>query len=160
MIITVSRDVWTDVETAGWIVAGSRKWASIEKPWVPSPLTPGGAKGGSCVPLGEYRLEPHNSEAWPHVWALVNHALDVYHWPWEVPQAKRVFARTVCLIHPANWAHELRGCIGPGKKRGVENGRWRTYDSRSALNEIRSILGSSLDSRVHVVDGRQNGRRE
>lgn len=152
--LTLLRDVFTQNETCGWTSFNGRKWATVERTWVASQLTAAGQKGVSCVPPGEYRLEPHNTEAHPKCWALVNHALDIYHWDWEVPASRRGIARTVCLIHPANWAHELRGCVAPGKRRGLENGRWRTFESRDAMNEIRSVLGSAVDVRFVVSEQR------
>jgi hypothetical protein len=154
--ITLTRDMRTEGETIGWLRYNVKKWATIERTWVPSVLTPAGEKGVSCLPCGEFRIEAHDSEAHPKSFALVNHALDVYHWPHEVPAAKRSYARTVCLIHPANWAHELRGCVAPGKERKYDQskGRWEVRHSRDAMNEIRSLLMSSTDARLIIVDGR------
>ncbi len=151
--LLLKRDVGNGNECAGWLTTNGRKWATIERPWLPSSETPAGRKGVSCLPPGEYRLEPHDSEAHPKVWALINRDLDVYHWPWEVPVGKRSFARTVCLIHPANWAYELRGCIAPGRRRAIENGRWRTYESRDAVNELRSVLGTTAVDAHLTIEG-------
>jgi hypothetical protein len=149
-LFNLIRDVGTAHETCGWLSIGERKWATIERPWVPSLLTQAGVKGISCVPFGRYRLESHDTEAHPKVWALVNRELDVYHWPWEVPVARQAFARTAVLIHPANWAAELRGCIAPGLRRGIDGQRWRTYESRDAVNQIRSAIGASSDAWLEI----------
>jgi hypothetical protein len=155
MIITLTRDIWTANETCGWLQINGRKWSTIERAWVPSVRTPAGTKGVSCVGLGEYRLEPHTGEGFQNVWALVNPALDIYHWDWDVPASKKGTARTVCLIHPANWAHELRGCIAPGKERVKEStGYWKVARSRDAVNEIRNAFGVTIDLRLVIVDGR------
>jgi hypothetical protein len=58
----------------------SFKCQTMERPWIPTPLSRGGRKGESCVPAGLYQLERHNSEAHPNTWALVNPELDVVHW--------------------------------------------------------------------------------
>ena len=155
LTLLLQRDLKTPTETLGYLSLKDRKWASIERPWVPSLASPGGAKGMSCVPSGEYRLEPHTTEAHPRVWALVNVGLEIYHWDWDVPQARRGLARTVCLIHVANWASELRGCIAIGKVRVKDqNGRWMVERSRDAINELRSVIGTSVDLRLVVSEAK------
>lgn len=154
--LTLTRDTHTEDETMGWLSVGNKKWATIERPWVPSSFTPAGVKGVSCLPYGKYRIEQHESEAHPKSFALFNHALDVYHLPHQVPALKRAFARTACLIHPANWSYELRGCVAPGKERKYDSstGRWQVIRSRDAMNEIRSLLMGSADARLVILDGR------
>ena len=83
------------------------RWSTIERPWIPDPAgESGGLQGRSCVPPGTYELVLHDSEAHPETWALVNTALGVTHYG---PSQ-----RSAVLIHPANHAWELRGCIAPG----------------------------------------------
>lgn len=111
---------------------------TIEKPWVPSPKSLGGEKGRSCVPVGLYRLECHNSEAHPHTWALVNPLLNVVHWPVEGGE----FDRSVVLIHVANYASELRGCIAPGLNTYVDPIRSvrMVTKSREAMKKLQDAL--------------------
>lgn len=100
---------------------------TLERPWVPCVSGPPpagnmfpppcGQKGVSCIPPGVYDLVPHNTEAHPDTFALVNPDLWVYHFDSDVPREKRGYARTAVLIHPANWVEELRGCIAPGMHR-------------------------------------------
>src|SRR5690349_2620025 len=97
----------------GLLFVGQLQITSIERPWIPSDLCKGGTKGISCVPLGLYKLVRHNTDAHPMTCALVNRDLDVVHLPGESDNPN---ARTAVLIHPANWAHELRGCIAPGMR--------------------------------------------
>lgn len=158
ILVTIQRDIRTSHETCGWLHIGAKKWPTIEPAWVPSSLTPAGLKGNSCVPPGEYKLEAHSTDSHQKVWALVNQSLDIYHWPWEVPKYKKEYARDVCLVHAANWASELEGCIAPGLKRLYDQatGRWMVRNSRDAINEIRSTLGSSIDVKLIIseaVDG-------
>lgn len=117
--------------TLGLLFADDLSLVSIERPWVPSPTSKGGTKGISCVPPGTYRLVRHNTEAHPMTWALVNEELDVLHLP---SVGDPPGARTAVLIHPANWAHELRGCIAPGTRSQLdEAGRYMVCDSRKAM---------------------------
>jgi hypothetical protein len=150
MIITLTRDYRDNQCTLGVMAVNGYKWQTLERPWVPSPDNVCGAKGISCVPAGEYRLTGHNSEAHPKVWALVNAKLGVYHWDSDVPPGC-VLARTVVLIHAANYPEELRGCIAVGKER-KKNGRWWIAQSRDALNEVRNAVSASYDLQLTITE--------
>lgn len=117
--------------TLGILFVGDLSLVTIERPWIPSAVSNGGQKGVSCVPAGTYRLVQHDSEAHPLTWALVNEELDVVHFPGD---SDNPAARSAVLIHPANWAHELRGCIAPGTRTTVDaKGRYMVCDSRKAM---------------------------
>ena len=119
--------------TLGVLVVGDTALSTIERPWVPG-VDLGGVKGVSCVPKGTYRLVRHDTEAHPRTWALVNEALNVYHLPGPAVPAT---ARTAVLIHPANFVHELRGCIAPGTRTGRDGeGRYMVQESRKAMEMI------------------------
>lgn len=150
-ILNLARDISNPFVTLGWLSVNGKKWPSIERPWVPDQLGKGGSKGRSCVPVGEYQLLPHDTEAHPHVWAMVNPALDVYHYPGEVPVAKLGYARTAVLIHVANYVHELRGCIAIGKTRARVGDQWMVRNSRDAINELRSAA-TGVDLKL-IIEG-------
>lgn len=84
--------------------------ATLELPWIADPDFPGGAPDRSCVPPGLYTLALHDTPKHPKTFALVNRALGVIH----EPDATFPNARVACLIHAANYPHELEGCIGLG----------------------------------------------
>lgn len=121
---------------------------TVERPWVPHPKYKGGSKGVSCVPPGEYRLECHNSEAHPRTWALVNPLLGVVHWPAEAAEGDR----TVVLIHAANYASELRGCIAPGLKTHVDDVRGvrMVTNSRAAMKLLKDSMTWSDDHALEI----------
>lgn len=124
--------------TLGLLFVNDLTLCTIERPWVPTDKSRGGTKGISCVPPGLYRLVPHDTEAHPETWALVNEALDVVHVPSDSPSPH---ARTAVLIHAANFAHELRGCIAPGTRATRdEKGRHMVASSREAMKLIRNRL--------------------
>lgn len=153
MIIELVRDIENSYCTLGRMIFAGRTLFTIERPWVADERSAGGQKGVSRVPFGHYRLERHNTDAFPKVWALVNPLLDVYHWPWEVPNGRELVSRTACLIHAANWSHELRGCIAPGKQRVKDQqGRWMVTQSRNAINELRTVVGNSIDLSLVIHD--------
>lgn len=110
---------------------------TMERPWIPMPGSRGGLSGKSCVPAGDYKLVHHNSEVHPNTWALVNSDLDVIHW--EDPN--RPAARCLVLIHAANYARELRGCIAPGTRRTVTaEGVHMVVNSKLAVLELKRLL--------------------
>lgn len=153
--LTLNRDFFTSYATLGYLSEpGGRKWATIERPWVACESSSCGEKGQSCIPLGEYRVMRYSSDAFPGVYALSGPMLGVYVSETEVPPLLRAVARTRCLIHPANWASELRGCVAPGKERGKgPDGLWMVKRSRDAINEIRNVLGNSVDVHLTVSSG-------
>lgn len=129
MNLTLLRESFPD-HTYGVLTLAGQSWQTIERPWVNN------TKGVSCVPVGTYRLEKHDSEAHPATWALVNPDLGVIHYP----SASLPNARTACLIHPANLAMELRGCIAPGLTRGTLHGQPAVLSSKVAFAQIQGLL--------------------
>lgn len=126
--------------TLGVLTMEGGSFQTIERPWVADPKYKGGRKGVSCVPEGIYHLECHNSEAHPRTWALVNPELGVSHWPQDAAEGDR----TAVLIHVANFASELRGCIAPGMSSTVDPARGRMVTkSRVAMEKIQELLNWS-----------------
>lgn len=110
---------------------------TMERPWIPMPGAKGGLSGKSCVPEGIYQLERHSSEAHPNTWALVNSDLDVIHYEDRL----RPLARCLVLIHVANYARELRGCIAPGRARAINSDGVRMVThSKLAMLELKRLL--------------------
>ena len=153
--LLLNRDLTTSYCTLGQLSVDDRTWPTIERPWVPTSLSMCGTKGASCIPLGEYRVTKYSSDAHPNVFALSAPRLGVYVTESEVPPSLQGIARTRVLIHPANWASELRGCVAPGKNRlkGTD-GLWMVKASRDAMNEIRNALSRSVDVSLSVTSGR------
>lgn len=124
--------------TLGLLFLGDLSLVTLERPWVPSPTSIGGTKGVSCVPPGTYQLRRHNTDAHPMTWALVNPELGVEHFSNE-PNV-----RTAVLIHPANFVHELRGCIAPGTRTAAavagHGGGYMVCDSRKAFRMLQQRM--------------------
>ena len=121
MIIKLKRFSYSRTETEGVMIVGDTGLVlrTIEQPWVPNP---NGAKGGkpfeSCIPDGMYRLSPHERPtkegADAEVYIIHNDELGVYRFPQD---HEEFFGRNLCLIHKANWATQIQGCIAPGMTR-------------------------------------------
>jgi len=139
MILTLTRERNPQPDcTLGYLQVGSLKLATIERPWVPSPTCKGGKKGESCVPLGTYDLVLHKSLKHGKTWALVNHELDVVRFEGEDGDPDE--DRATCLIHVANYARELQGCIAPGIAHQRQGNEYMVTSSRKAMEILRSVL--------------------
>lgn len=151
LALLMTRDFREGNCTLGILTIGTRKLHTIERAWIPNP---DGGKSGkrfeSCVSDGTYKLETHRSEKYPLAWALVNPELDVYHYPQDVPPTKQQQARQTILIHPANYWHDLLGCIGPGRSRVKMNGEWMVQSSRDAINILKTMIGATLDVTITI----------
>jgi len=85
-------------------IGGEFKCYTIEQPWRDN------RRFVSCIPAGEYDITPYKSPKYGDVVALVNPDLGVVAYEEQGAETDR-FA---CLIHAANWSHQLQGCIAPG----------------------------------------------
>ena len=136
MKLLLVRDTMTTTYSYGALAAGTTTVQTIERPWVPAPDHLGGTNHISCVPVGTYELVLHDSEKHPQTWALVNPDLGVFHW--EVPAG--IGGRCLVLLHPANVAPELDGCIAPGLVRGQLNGMPAVLQSKDAFAAIKAAV--------------------
>ena len=86
-----------------WYIDGEFQCYTIEPPWLDNkPFV-------SCIPVGEYQLEPYYSQKYGDVVAMVGEGVVA-----NKHDAKEG-DRYGCLVHSANWASQLQGCVAPGK---------------------------------------------
>lgn len=104
----------------------------------------------AIIPDGTYRFEQAECEAYGKHFRLVNQTLGVYRDPLE----SRPGGIAPALLHAANRPHELRASIAVGKERRKVSGEWRVEESRSALNEMRTLIGHRVDAQL-VIQRRQ-----
>ncbi|TVP15379.1 DUF5675 family protein [Shewanella sp. KCT] len=102
---------------------------TVECPWENN------QKGISCIPEGTYQLQRHVSPSKGDCFAIIgpSHGVTLY----------GPSQRTHCLIHIANRASELEGCIAPGKRFGSVGDEWAVLSSRQALDELRELIGDN-----------------
>ncbi len=146
MIIRLKRFSYSETETEGVLIVGSNKFATIEQPWVSNP---NGAKGGlpfqSCVPDGMYRLSPFTRPDESEVWIFFNPSLGVHRFPQDHQKDR---GRNLCLIHSANWARQIQGCVAPGLSRlpmadpKTETIAQAVSSSGAAMRSLHKLLGS------------------
>jgi hypothetical protein len=150
MNLLIVRHAYLPDVTLGTLYLGTLKLATLEEPWIQNPLGPGGQrrdglKKESCVPDGTYRLEPHNTPKHPECWALVNPDLGVWH---QSPPPARPYGRCAILIHSGNTTMDIEGCLLVGLRHGRIEGTPAVLESRAALAQLRSRLGTS----VHTLE--------
>lgn len=128
--------LWMDEHrgTVGLLQIGdSQPLFTIEAPWVSN------LRFLSCVPCGEYDLVPFDGVKYTDTWALVGDHVKVLE-----SEANRE-QRYGCLLHVANVARSLKGCIGPGLSFGHTLGEVRyveaVWESARAMDKLREILG-------------------
>jgi hypothetical protein len=97
----------------------------------------------SRIPDGFYELVRHESQVHPNAWAFVGPGVTQYETP-GVP-------RFACLLHAANWAHELEGCTGPGDSIQMIRGKMGVTNSRNILSEINGALELMKYRDIEVV---------
>ena len=149
VIIKLQRYSYGEYETEGQLIIGSRVFATIEQPWTPNP---NGFKGGkpfeSCIPDGMYRLvrftRPTKEGSAAKAWMIFNPDLGVYRFPEDHDYFS---GRDLCLIHQANWASQIQGCIAPGLERrpmiDPKTGKMAQAvgASGTAMQDMRDLLG-------------------
>ncbi|EIA0803390.1 hypothetical protein K6327_000899 [Vibrio vulnificus] len=84
----------------------------------------------SCVPAGTYTLKRHESPRFGECFALEAPTLGVTVYGPSV--------RTHCLMHVANFPHQLEGCIAPGT--ALHSAKWGVANSKVAMNALLKTL--------------------
>lgn len=109
-------------------IDGDLKCFTIERPWLEN------AVGISCIREGTYIVKPKT-------WGKFGTPEDPALWLQDVP------GRTHILIHAANRAEQLQGCIAPGVKCGPD------YVERSvdALKAIKRHVSKAWDAGEEVT---------
>ena len=106
----------------------------------------------SCIPPGEYDLFKFNHIKYGGTFVVYNPLLDVY-----IHRDDRVNPsdRFECIIHPANFMHELQGCIAPAFEVGTFRGQWRSFQAREAMRLLQSKWRSrSINKLIIETDGK------
>jgi len=103
---------------------------TIEQPWRSNePFQ-------SCVPPGIYKLLPISTPNHKDSFILLNHNLGVGLNEGDAP-------RYACLIHVANFPHEVQGCIGPGIE--LHPNTWGVSRSKDAMLKLRQLYDNTTD---------------
>ena len=123
--------------TLGWLEHAGLKLATIERPWLPNPAGPGGLSRQSCIPDGQYLIEPFTGARFSDVFRLSNPDLGVY--PDAVP-AGQAFGRHSILIHAGNFVEDVIGCVAVGSRHTITNNAHQVTLSRDSLLALREAM--------------------
>jgi len=111
--------------TPGKLIVDDFECVTMEREWADNrPFV-------SCIPAGHYKLEPHESQKYGKTWAIVGET---------VSHLQTDAKRYACLIHSANYAYQLSGCIAPGEAHGGHNGHFMVTRSKATLKELLHLL--------------------
>jgi hypothetical protein len=153
VILTLDRFSYAKTETEGLLTVSDHVLATLERPWITAAYL-GGKPFESCIPDGMYALEPYfrakNNEA---AYRLINHELGVYG---SQDSMGGNPGRYDCLVHSANFVHQVVGCIAVGTNRQIlRNNATGSYEgavagSQEAMRLLHSILDPLKDD-VHML---------
>lgn len=91
----------------------------------------------SCIPAGTYQLIQTKSPKYGNRYHLEAPTLGVF------AKAQAGALRTHCLIHPANYEEELKGCIAFGLETRASTKRARVVSSTLATATFEEMLDKS-----------------
>ena len=128
------------------LVSGQQLAYTVEQPWRDNkPFK-------SCVPAGRYEAKRYKSKKYRiDTFALYNPSLNVY------VSDQGGDSRYSCLFHPANWAHQLQGCIalGKGLLAGLDEREdkygWMVTRSRPAIDEFLEMLIQENEFTIDII---------
>lgn len=109
---------------------------TMEQPWKQN------SRFISCIPSGLYEIEPINTPSHGDTGVLVNHDLNVFATQEEAQNG----GRYACLIHPANWSHQLQGCIALGEK--IAWGKHKDNDPNLMITNSRTTVNNLLPDMI------------
>lgn len=131
--------------TFGRLLGDGLELVTVEQAWA------GNAPRVSCIPEGEYDLVWRDSPKYGRRLHLVGGTVALTADAVERGEA----LRSHCLMHPANWARQLQGCIAPGLEFAVMDGLPAVTSSTVALVNLEAAVGqdgATLTIRPHRVE--------
>ncbi len=144
MLVEVRRGHKLKDATYGTLwVEGDFLGYTVELPWDDN------QKGSSCVPDGSYKLYPWNSKKHGNVLVMANPELKVWVNETDIPEGE--VGRSTCLIHSANYAHELRGCIAPGIDQ-MTNSKGKIIGVSNSKMATRLLMSKLGDRKGHTLN--------
>lgn len=133
MNIILERYCYDDSWTLGKLIIGEKSFYTVERPWKDN------RSSISCVPDGNYLLEPFLRPSGEKAFRLINPLLDVYANEIDIPEGTH--GRYLILMHAANMPTQVEGCIAVGLSDGWMEGGAAVLSSKSAMSRVRDLLG-------------------
>ncbi len=114
---------------------------TVERPWLSN------KQRESCIPDGIYTLEKRRSPV------VERTSGGDYLEGWEVTH---VPGRTYIMLHPANWPHNVEGCIGVGREYMIMDGENGVTKSRLTFAQVMAGLDGrdtwNIDIRPFIME--------
>jgi hypothetical protein len=117
--------------TFGVLSADTLRLFTVELPWRDN------ATDVSCIPAGRYLIRKTYSPRFKRRMVLIE----------DVPGP-----RLGCRVHAANFPHQLNGCIAPGERRGVMDGKRGVFLSWPAVRRFEEWVGDEARE-LEIIDG-------
>ena len=121
--------------------------ATVEKPWA------GNKPMVSCIREGHYVIYRDKRPKQGDCFCLINHTLGVSRYP-EVGMIRHSI-----LVHIANYASDVEGCIGPGTDVSANGGHWMVTHSRDAMLMIDRWLGKETEFNLTIKQYQPEGMK-
>lgn len=144
MQLTLTRDTPYSDLWLGILEVSGRKFHTLE---------PAG-----CLPVGTYRLRQHQRPNGEQCFALVSPQAGVYHQPYDIPASRKGTSRYLALIHAgAYWWDAQAVALGKNRILDTIHGgsvvmrTWKMAETKSAMNELRTLIGNSIDNEVTII---------
>lgn len=143
MQLTLTRDTPYSDLWLGILEVSGRKFHTLEP--------------AACLPAGTYRLRQHQRPNGEQCFALVSPQAGVYHQPYDIPPSRKDSARYLALIHAgAYWWDAQAVAIGKNRILDTIHGSivmrtWKMAETKSAMNELRTLIGNSIDNEVTII---------
>lgn len=144
MQLTLTRDTPHSELWLGILEVAGRKFHTLEP--------------ANCLPAGTYRLRQHQRPNGEQCFALVSPQLGVYHQPYDVPPSRQKTAKYLALVHAGDHWWDANA-IALGKDRILDTIRgssatvrtWKMAETKSAMNELRTLIGTKFDLEVTII---------
>lgn len=147
MLITLERHAYGPKATEGYLMVGDFRLATIERPWI-AHGSPGGMPFRSCIPDGEYLLQPFTRSRGSKAYRILGREYGVYPNELDLPEEG---GRYAILIHIGNWVTDIVGCIAPGMRHAIMRNRKTDRQERavSSSGEAMRIITGQLGDEEH-----------
>ena len=113
---------------------GERICNTVERPWLNN------KKNVSCIPAGDYDLQPYSSSRFTDCYSLTCVSLGV--------GLTDKFQRNHILIHPGHFPDDVEGCIAPGMK--LHASEWGVSSSRHAMDVLRELIETNNIEKIRI----------
>jgi len=124
--ITRLQDKSSNTGTFGYMaIDGADFCCTCEQPWDDN------KPDVSCIPPGDYDLQPYDSPKHGPTVVFHNPALGIYGTPEQIPAGAT--GRSLCEIHIGNYPSDVEGCVAVGREiiDGSEKGRMVTHSAET-----------------------------